>query len=223
MAQLTCFEDENLILEVMSHLEWTDVVKKMSLVSRLFRHASCDSRLWRFLFLSFWQTRQLSPSSSAVKVPDCKEAFKKAFLDAKRTRIAQEELVSFSWFVTFSSRWDPAGSVSRRQVYFLPNGTFHNNKGQWSTTLPWRLMEDGTVRVGDYQPLTISRSADWGWVMSNDGAHYETIGANAGERPALPKPRFAAGFTGDELDRLEDLMESYDWNSMVDLNEDGTD
>jgi hypothetical protein len=37
-----------------------------------------------------------------------------------------------------------------------------------SRRLPYQMLEDGSVQVAYFQPLTCYRTSEWGWVMKNE-------------------------------------------------------
>ena len=96
---------------------------------------------------------------------------------------------------TFESRWE---GTSTRQGFFLPSGMYHNNKGDWSTELPWQIRSGGElVKLGKFDDLVVSRTETWGWEMRNSAASYATFVPETAERPKLPPAQFTAGSTAN--------------------------
>mmetsp|Transcript_73599 Transcript_73599/g.239578 ORF Transcript_73599/g.239578 Transcript_73599/m.239578 type:complete len:168 (+) Transcript_73599:201-704(+) len=149
-----------------------------------------------------WHSKHPHPWSGlltdSASLVDWRRKFQQAWTDAKRTTISERELCELSWMVSFSSQW--SGSVSR-QGFFLLDGTYHNNKGQWSTSLAWKLSLGGSrVVLGSFEDLVVSRTASWGWRMQNDSSSYETFVPESEDnaRALLQPPRFVRGLAPEE-------------------------
>ncbi|CAE8643991.1 unnamed protein product, partial [Polarella glacialis] len=197
---------EQLWIQILSYAE-PPHPSLVGVACRILLPASRDNMLWKLMCQHHWhdklphrwsellsqtagaETTLVASGARAASV-DWLRMFQEAWLDAKRTAISVEELCEVSWMVTFESRWD--GRVSR-QGFFLPNRTFHNNKGQWSTSVPWDLKLGGKrVVLGHFADLVVSRTETWGWRMQNSTSLYESFvpEASDGARALLLPPRF---------------------------------
>lgn len=82
--------------------------------------------------------------------------------DSKRTVITRDELVENDWWMSFH---DAEGHGPVRST-FHTNYSFTN---EWyhQDPIPWRWVDEGEVRVADYPSLIASRTASWGWELTN--------------------------------------------------------
>lgn len=92
-----------------------------------------------------------------------KASYAAEYKDAQRNMITFEELITYKWCIEFTAGRSPYGQEK-------VTGTFGKDFW-WRTnfdTFEWCFYPPQAVRIGDFPPLTVKRTAKWSWVLSNN-------------------------------------------------------
>jgi hypothetical protein len=184
-------------VDVLSFLDVQSIVWASVGLKPLLGDAARDNRLWKWLCQLHWQSKQPHPWSQTSASVEWHRIFQQAWQDSRRCAITEEELCRVCWMRQLGA--------SRRQGFFLADGTYHNNKGVHSTSIPWKLRGTGqtlpvSVSLGRFPDLTVSRTPDWGWQLMNASARYASFVQGAADAASLPPPRYSRFMRAGEGD-----------------------
>ncbi|GLC52354.1 hypothetical protein PLESTB_000620100 [Pleodorina starrii] len=164
-----------------------------------------DGQLWAPHLARLWDGKVYIPNAiRELAQVSPHRAYSESLRDAARQLPTEAELCSFTWALNFKAllSWfsTALGSASIRR-YFNPNHTVTApaDDPMWGEVEPqrhywyFRPEVDGStvLQVNTYPPLVCTRTADWGWELSNVVVRM-IIDTAAGPNPGIPPGHPAA-------------------------------
>ena len=177
---------DDIILSIL-HFASTSMLSRSERVCRAWRKLLCSAageKLWSAHCAALWKDE----TQWQCDLPPSRHALIHSLRDAARDLVTAEELSGSFWRFRFvgvdlaQAHLTPEERQARtstcEQLCFAPEGVYTSTiPGAPSASRPlaWRIVNDGRkVRIASYPPLLVSRTADWGWCMSNQFVEFYT-------------------------------------------------
>eukprot|EP01122_Echinamoeba_exundans_P013782 TRINITY_DN6072_c0_g1_i1.p1 TRINITY_DN6072_c0_g1~~TRINITY_DN6072_c0_g1_i1.p1 ORF type:complete len:298 (-),score=39.23 TRINITY_DN6072_c0_g1_i1:95-928(-) len=179
---------EECLLSILSFLDVLGLCRMCQCSSR-WNTLSCDDSIWIPICRERWADKQNKDLTSLrfEQLQNTLLGFKCWYrheeIDAKRTEINMDDLVSNVW----SFRFHYGGNYAQ-----FPTFTSEYKLYMEGRSMRWRFTDDNKIQVEQYPPLSATRLSNWGWKLQNNFVNFTTQWKDRSEAPKPAKKEPAA-------------------------------